>query len=351
MNHVATRAKIFLYTALATVLLAYAAVVINAYTRASLARVGCPAPVCYMDSCWYDCYGRTLETDEGQALTPGPTYADTPWQAKVHPLLAAALAILVIRLFILGRQWDTQPNRRVVMPAIAFVLLFAVVLPDVPIFGDRVLPWAAMAQLIATLSVLALLWWLVMREQRFWKSGEESPLTRRLRPRVILALMLIAAQTLLGGWLNIGQAGLPCVEYPTCHGEWWPPMDMAAGFNLDQFLGRGSVVTAMSLEASTAVHMVHRVGALVVLLYVGWLAWHIFLVGCENHLCRYGLWIMVVLLVLISLGIMAVVMRLPIPIPVAVGHSAVSALLLLAVVTLYHAVSPAAWADRKRPKT
>ena len=58
---------------------------------------------------------------------------------------------------------------------------------------------------------------------------------------------------------------------------------------------------------------------------------------------------MVVLLALISLGIMAVVMRLPTP--VAVGHSAVSALLLLAVVTLYHAVSPAAWADRKRPKT
>lgn len=44
-----------------------------------------------------------------------------------------------------------------------------------------------------------------------------------------------------------------------------------------------------------------------------------------------------------------VVMRLPIA--VAVGHSAVSALLLLAVVTLYHAVSPAAWADRKRPET
>ena len=54
-----------------------------------------------------------------------------------------------------------------------------------------------------------------------------------------------------------------------------------------------------------------------------------------------------VLLALISLGIMAVVMRLP----VAVGHSAVSALLLLAVVTLYHVVSPTAWADRKRPKT
>ncbi len=57
---------------------------------------------------------------------------------------------------------------------------------------------------------------------------------------------------------------------------------------------------------------------------------------------------MVVLLALISLGSMAVVMRLPIA--VAVGHSAVSALLLLAMVTLYHAVSPAAWADRKRPK-
>jgi cytochrome c oxidase assembly protein subunit 15 len=341
MNHVGTRAKIFFYTALATALLAYAAVVINAYARASLARVGCPA--------WYDCYGRTLETNQGQALIPAPTYANTPWQAKVHPFLAAALAILIIRLLVLGRQWDTQPNRRVVIPATAFGLLFAVVLPDVPIFGGKVPPWAAMAQLVATLSVLVLLWWLVMREQRFWKSGEESPLTHQLRPRVILALALIGAQTLLGAWLNVGQAGLPCVEYPTCHGEWWPPMDMAAGFNLDQFLGRGSAVTAMSLDASTAVHMVHRAGALVVLLYVGWLACHIFLVGLENHLCRYSLWIMVVLLALTSLGIMAVVMRLPIP--VAVGHSAVSALLLLVLVTLYHSVSPAAWAVRKRPKT
>ena len=341
MNHVGTRAKIFFYTALATALLAYAAVVINAYTRVSLARVGCPA--------WYDCYVRTLETNEGQALIPGPTYANTPWQAKVHPFLAAALAILVIRLLVLGRQWDTQPNRRVVIPAIAFVLLFAVALPDVPIFGGKVPPWAIMAQLVAVLSVLALLWWLLMREQRFWKAGEESPLTRQLRPRVMLALALIGAQTLLGAWLNVGHAGLPCVEYPTCHGEWWPPMDMAAGFNLDQFLGRGAAVTAMSLDASTAVHMIHRVGALVVLLYVGWLACHIFLVGLENHLCRYGLWIMVVLLALISLGIMAVVMRLPLP--VVVGHSAVSALLLLAVVTLYHSVSPAAWAARKRPKT
>ena len=194
--------------------------------------------------------------------------------------------------------------------------------------------------------MLALLWWLFMREQRFWKSGQESPLTRRLRPRVILALGLIAAQALLGGWLSIGHAWLPCVEYHTCHGEWWPPMDVAAGFSLDQFLGRGGVVTAMSLEASTAAHMVHRMGALVVLLYVGWLAWHIFSVGFEDHLCRYGLWIMVVLLALVSLGIMTVVMRAPIP--VAIAHSAVSALLLLAVVTLYHAVSPATWADRRK---
>ena len=341
MNHVGTRAKIFFYTALATVLLAYAAVVMNAYARVSLARVSCPV--------WYDCYAPKLETNEGQALTPGPSYANAPWQAKVHPFLAVALAILIVRLFVLGRQWDTQPNRRVVIPAIAFGLLFAMVLPDVPVFGGRVPPWAPMAQLIAALSVLALLWWLLMREQRFWKSGEESPLTQRLRPRVILALVLIVAQTLLGAWLNVGQAGLPCVEYPTCHGEWWPPMDMAAGFNLDQFLGRGNAVIPMSMGASTAAHMVHRVGALVVLLYVGWLAWHIFLVGIEDHLCRYGLWIMVVLLALTGLGIMTVVMRLPIP--VAVGHSAVSALLLLAVVTLYHAVSPAVWADRKIPNT
>lgn len=337
MNHVRERATKFFYTALSAALFAYATVVINAYTRVSEARVGCPA--------WYDCYGRTSDTSGAQELRPSPTYAEAPWEAKVHPFLAAALAIVVLRLAFLGWQWEPQPNRRFVIPLIVFVLLFTVVLPDLKIAVATVPPWASMTQLVGVLTILALLWWLVVREQRFWKSVERSPLTRQLRPRALVALAIIAAVTLLGGWSNVGQAGLPCVEFPTCHGEWWPPMDIANGFSVDRLTGASYAGAALAPSAATAVHMIHRVGALVVVLYVGWLAMHVFSRGVENNLCRYGLWILLLLLAQVSLGIMMVVMRLPVP--VALAHSAVSALLLLAMVTLYHCVSPR---ERVEPK-
>jgi len=94
----------------------------------------------------------------------------------------------------------------------------------------------------------------------------------------------------------------------------------------------------LALPAATAIHVAHRIGALMVLFYVGWLALHVLRVGNEQNVCRYGMLLLLVFLAQMALGIVEVVAHLPLA--VAVGHSAFAALLLLTLVTLYHVLRP-----------
>lgn len=336
----------FFYTALAAALLAYGVVVINAYTRLSDAGPNYTV--------WLDQQSRqpapAIAEDINSVHKPFAIldYNDGPWELRVHPFLMAALAVLILRLGYLG--WGLAQHkggRHLVFPIIIFVLLFTLVLPDITRASLQHQLSTRMVQLAGTLSILTLLWWLVMREQRFWKSVEETPLTRVLRPRVIVAFVIVVVQSVLGGWSNVSQAGLPCADFPTCQGVWWPAMDFT-----EVFSNTGYVIDVSNSEASNpsvlTLHMLHRLGAMITLLYVGWLAMYVFLACIEGNLCRYGLFVLILLVSQVSLGIMAVVTYLPLTTTLA--HSAVSALLLLSILTLYHVVRPPGTATRRSKK-
>lgn len=322
----------FLYTALAATVFAYAIVVINAYARLSESPESSVPRTALVSTA----AARAQLVSRASREPTWSGYAERPWQQKVHPFLAGALALIVARLGYLA--WQRAPRRitrELLVSASVLVLLWAVALPDVHA-ALALLPWAQLLQLASTLVVLSLLWWLVLREQEFWRSAEEGAFVRALRPRALVALALVALQAALGAWSNVIHAGLPCVDFPTCNGQWWPPVDLADAFvspRLTQSLAAGE-----ARDAALEIHLLHRLGGLITLLYVGWLALHVFWRGIEGGLCRYGLLIALALLLQTSLGIMAVVTGLPTA--TAVVHSAIGALLLLAVLTLYHAVRP-----------
>lgn len=154
----------------------------------------------------------------------------------------------------------------------------------------------------------------------------------------MLALALGMLAIVLGGWSMVNYAVLACPDFPTCQGEYWPPMDFLDGLTLWREVGIEYEADTLGLPAATAIHQAHRVGALFALLYPGWLALHLLRVGHEDHLCRYGLLVLLMLSFATALGIMAVVGGFELP--TAVGHSAAAALLLLSLVTLYHVLRP-----------
>src|SRR3970282_1596436 len=140
---------------------------------------------------------------------------------------------------------------------------------------------------------------------------------RGLQPRALFGLLLVIVQILLGGWMSVNYAALACPDFPVCQGTFWPPMNLLDGFALWRDIGLEYEGVLLNLEAATAIHMAHRVGALVTLLYVGWLALPTMRRGSRAHLCRYGMLVLFLLLAQITLGIVNVLAHLPVAIVVA----------------------------------
>lgn len=325
----------FFRTALAAAGFALLSVVFGAYMRMSDAALGCADG--------WDCVGGAhapmTARDYRASIAPATALPaqKRAWKEVVMRYIAGALGLLLIRLAVLGwRLKKYKPSQQVLIPASALVLVFGLTIAGLLTIEWQFKPLILMMQLLGGMAVLGLLWWIVLREQRIFRSVARTPLTRRLRPRVLVALGIVVAQIALGGWSMVNYAGLACPDFPTCQNEYWPPADFIDGFTLWRDVGPTYESELLSLQAATAIHMAHRVGALITVLYVGWLALHLLRVGFQESLCRYGLLLLVVLSCAAALGITEAVARLPLA--AGVAHNAVAALLLMSLVTLYHVV-------------
>ncbi len=323
----------FLRLALTAALVSYLSVVFGAYTRLSEAGLGCPN--------WPGCYGKLFTPLTAHDLPPPPESAGKPeeraWKEMVHRYLSGVLGLLLLRLAWLGWQLKRRKrNQQVLIPLATMLLTFGLSIAGALTVSLQFKPLVMMMQILGGMAILGALWWIVMREQKFWKSAGPSPVTRSLRPRALVALVIVVLQIALGGWSMVNYAGLACPDFPTCQGAWWPAMDYLEGFTLWRHVGLQYDSKLLDLASATAIHMAHRLGALIALLYVGWLALRVLRVGAEDKLRLYGLLVLLLLAEEILLGIMQVETHLPLA--VAVMHNAVAALLLLSLITLYHVV-------------
>lgn len=316
----------FFRTALAAVCFAFASVVFNAYVRLAEAELGCPSGPA--------CAARAQAPLAARQATAARTPAKRAWKDMVARYIAGALGLLLIRLAVLGWQLRRRPNQQVLIPALTLLLVFGLTAIGVATVDFQYKPIVMMVQFLGALLVLALLWWIVLREQRVFRSVPPSALTRRLRPRAVFALLFGVLAIVLGGWSMVNYAAISCPDFPTCQGQYWPDMDFVDGLTLWREVGIEYEADSLGLPAATAIHYAHRVGALLALLYPGWLALHLLRVGHEDHLCRYGLLLLLMLSFATALGIMSVVGGLALP--MALGHSAAAALFLMSLVTLYH---------------
>jgi cytochrome c oxidase assembly protein subunit 15 len=115
-------------------------------------------------------------------------------------------------------------------------------------------------------------------------------------------------------------------------------MDFREAFAPWRGLGVSYEGGVLANDARVTVHMMHRLGALVVALYLGWLSGRLMATARTRALRFAGIAIAVLLAVQLGLGIANILLRLPLP--VAVAHTGGAALLLLSLVMLNHLLRP-----------
>ncbi|HPF58734.1 MAG TPA: COX15/CtaA family protein [Candidatus Competibacteraceae bacterium] len=319
----------------AALALTFIVVLLGAYVRLSDAGLGCPD--------WPGCYGHLDVPGEAhQIIKANEAYPDRPleahkaWKEMIHRYFAGTLGLLVLGIAVLAWRNRHQPGQPVLLPSLLVGLVVFQALLGMWTVTWQLKPVVVMGHLLGGLATLSLLAWLALRQGRY---GGDMVIAhaRSLRIYAALGLILLVGQIALGGWTSANYAALACPDFPTCQTQWWPPTDFREAFTLWRGLGISYEGGVLSNDARVTIHLVHRLGAIVVLLYLSWLVWRL-IVTESRMLQRAGIAIGVLLAFQLSLGIANVVMQLPLP--VAVAHNGGAALLLLALVMLNHLVRP-----------
>ncbi|HEV2680480.1 MAG TPA: COX15/CtaA family protein [Rhodanobacter sp.] len=363
--------KILRGLALLAALFAFGLVMFGAFVRLSNAGLSCPD--------WPTCYGQVTWPQHAQAVAHADAaFPDRPyeshkaWREQVHRFLAGTLGVMVLLLALLASGRKRSALLAVIVGALFAAVgvalyirgehqwssLLAVCAIALPLFAATRLqqpgawkisvlalaviifqamlgmwtvtlllkPIVVMGHLLGGMTTFALLAYAALR---FAGVGAPDNRLADLRRLVVIGLVLLFCQIALGGWTSANYAALACgygpVSFPQCLNQWVPPTDFHQGFVLWRGIGVNYEGGVLDMAARSAIQLVHRLGALVVFCYLGWLSHKV----ARRGLRWCGIAIALALVSQVLLGISNVYFGLPLA--VATAHNGVAALLLFAL--------------------
>jgi len=301
---------------LVTCVLAFCAVVLSAYARLADAGLGCANwPACYEENAL-----KERQPPQAHAAKSGAARGHTSWQWKLHGQLVQLLGMLAIA--VCGLAWKKRGELRQspLLPSLLLGLMVFLAAFGIWAFGHLPRPVTVSVHLASGMVMLMLLTWIVLRQMAPMSVIDVSE-GRKLRSLSRVGIALVMIQIMLGGWASSNFAALACTDFPLCQGAWLPSMDFSYSLN-DSGL-------PLSPEKLTAIHWMHRAGALLVIAYLGWLSFRIM---ATQGLRNIGKTILGLVALQSTLGVFNVLLGLPLL--VAVLHNAVAMLLLIALVVL-----------------
>ncbi len=382
----------FKWLSLTATLMTLGIIALGAFVRLSDAGLGCPDwPTCYGHVLWPQ---NNIETTVANiSFNKTPVDKNKTWPEQVHRLFASSLGLLTLVLFALAFRLAKNKTCRhfcLATVTVSQVLLFSRIglsrywkITDVPIYDAfdpaiaigvtcllisvimRLLQTSEKQLLLATLAVVMIvaqglfgMWTVTLKlwpqvvtlhllggmtlvvifslttlpqfiDIKPLRSSNLLPF-QWLKPLGFICLSFVLMQIILGGWVSANYAAVACADFPTCQGMLWPDANFRQGFDIFQRLGPNYLGGQLHSEARAAIHVVHRLGALVVsvvcMIFFAQL-WRV-----PSQLARtmaiVGFGILVA-----QVGIGVANILLSFPLSIAILHNLFAALLLLSVVT------------------
>jgi cytochrome c oxidase assembly protein subunit 15 len=306
--------------ALAGTSLAFCVVVLGAWVRLTDAGLGCPD--------WPGCYGHVFPTGSTHHFAQAV-------HEMVHRYFASSLGLIIAALLVLAIVNRRDRDQPVVPAAVLFAVVCVQGLLGMKTVTLLLEPLIVTAHLLGGLTTLAILRWLSLAQERRRLTEAE----RALRPFAVLGFAVLALQIFLGGWTSTNYAAVACPDLPTCQRSFWPDMDFKDAFVLWRGLGVDYEGGVLANPARVAIHVTHRLGAIVAGLTLVSLGATVAIRAQGRRLKIIGAVLILAVLAQISLGVSSV--HWGVPLSVATMHNAGAAILVLVMVTLLRALWPA----------
>ena len=241
------------------VFLAFIVIGLGAWTRLADAGLGCPD--------WPGCYGFvTFPTTSQEIAMAEQLYPDSPVEIDkiipevVHRYFAASLGLLAIFLLFIS----IKEKKHVLTSSLLLVIIIGQGIFGYLTVSLKLHPLIVTTHLFGAMITTSIFLIIFLRSLKLQHNFQILKANRQL---IIIGFVLIIFQIFLGAWTSTNYAARACLDLPYCQGELIPNTNFKEAFNLFQTIGPNYLFGQMSNEARVAIHITHRIGAIVVFLY------------------------------------------------------------------------------------
>ena len=307
------------------VFLAFGVVSLGAWTRLVDAGLGCPD--------WPGCYGFAIfpmtETEIAQA---NELYPERKFEIEkaipevVHRYFAGFLGLLIIGIFVM--TFYLKPYNALVTKLTGALVVLVLCQST---FGYltvslKLWPQVVTMHLLGGFATTTLLFLTYMKLKDLDTGSNESfGVSTGTFGLLNFAFPVLVAQIILGVWLSSNYAAFACPDFPLCQGQILPDTNFQMGFNFMQSIGPDYLGGKLDHQSRTAIHLVHRLGAILVTFYFVALIASFY----SEKLKKYSYVLSFFLFLQLLLGVSNIIYRLPLY--VAIAHNLGALFLLLAI--------------------
>lgn len=311
---------------LIAVIWALMVIALGAFTRLTNAGLSCPD--------WPGCYGHLSVPTGAQTIqkidkaNPShPLVTHKAWAEMIHRYFAGMLGLLILAIVILGYRTASKTGRKTLYYPLAGLLILLIYQPLLGMWTVtlKLLPIIVTQHLLGGLSFFALLTLLYLAFKQRKPTASTSP----LKPFAVIGVLLLFCQIALGAWTSTNYAAITCSDFPFCQLTPWH-WDFHHAFHLFSPIGQNYQGGLLNENARKTIQMVHRLGALIVSLYLFFLCSLTLFTSNTPKIIRAILVSVTLLIIQIALGIGNVLLTRPLII--AVLHNLTAALLLASLV-------------------
>lgn len=314
---------------------------LGAFTRLVDAGLGCPD--------WPGCYGHWFVSKISPTVAPA-IVSYKAWAEMIHRYMAGTLASLTMLVF-LSLVWlsfnkqafNHSFNNLAKFAGILAISLWLLIMYQI-LLGRwtvtlQLLPIVVTQHLLGAQGIAGLLWITLLLSMKVTPAVRLNSIDPTSLNKATwlskglpwLGLGLLLVQIFLGAWTSTHYAALSCEGFPFCTNEGIGfPTHFKEAFHVSMIPANYEGGLLSSAVRQT-IHMTHRLGALVVSVYL--LGMSLFFIRKGNvWLKNISVGIMGLVLLQITLGIANVLFQLPLAI--AIAHNITATLLFLTLITL-----------------